>query len=587
MEIKTKKIKMQYIALMVIIIAQLVYTCVYYFTVKQGVGVEETESFGLSNSYYKAWIDKKGDVSSIVLTGEEYSEEELENVNEWVNSEVFHDYLTVQKSERFSYGSVWHNMEKDGHPPLYYALVHTLSSLFYDRYDFDMLFAINCICLILGTIYLYKLAKLFLGTQNSNWALLVCVFYGFSAGACSTFILLRLYAMLTMFGIMHLYYQFKFAECEKGAWKLLVPVGVTGFLGFMTEYLFIVFAGLCTLCICLHFWFKRDFKKFFSLGGTMLFSLGAFFIAVPFAYKHITNYTVNRSYSVYRQFRALLGFCTSGTLGFGVSMLDTATSGIVTAVLAGIVVVALPICFLCRKEQWFRNAVKTTKDFFASIKRRISNYYKAGNFYQSVTLFIMCGVYILIAAGTVDIVVYSKSCVRYVMILMPIFSMLGVFIIKSAAQLFIHRKKILDSAVYVVCAVLLVIINVNRNDCFAYKQPEQTQPLSVQVKGKRCAVILKDDPEWIISAFAPDLTECKSVYFTRVSDMEDKSTADFLEFGAGETVYLLVPDPAEDDSFEEHDGYLEQVQNAKGVTKVEFCNYIKFENDKYDVYEIS
>ena len=49
------------------------------------------------------------------------------NCNEWLSGEVLKNYLTVQKGERFSFGSVYYNMACDMHPPLYFFALQFLS----------------------------------------------------------------------------------------------------------------------------------------------------------------------------------------------------------------------------------------------------------------------------------------------------------------------------------------------------------------------------------------------------------------------------------------------------------------------------
>lgn len=38
-------------------------------------------------------------------------------------------FTTVASENRFSYGNVWKNQAKDVHPPLYYAILHTICSV--------------------------------------------------------------------------------------------------------------------------------------------------------------------------------------------------------------------------------------------------------------------------------------------------------------------------------------------------------------------------------------------------------------------------------------------------------------------------
>ena len=43
---------------------------------------------------------------------------------------MFKDYLTVNKGEEFKLGSVIYNQTHDSHPPLFYLVLHLISSFF-------------------------------------------------------------------------------------------------------------------------------------------------------------------------------------------------------------------------------------------------------------------------------------------------------------------------------------------------------------------------------------------------------------------------------------------------------------------------
>ena len=99
-----------YIIFAVILFVQIVFM-LYYCNMKQGFFVDEIWSYGLSNSYYHAQI---------------WEDNGLDNVK--IEPEIFKSYLTVNKGEEFSYGSVIYNQTHDAHPPLFYMVLHTISS---------------------------------------------------------------------------------------------------------------------------------------------------------------------------------------------------------------------------------------------------------------------------------------------------------------------------------------------------------------------------------------------------------------------------------------------------------------------------
>ncbi|MDO4945888.1 MAG: hypothetical protein Q4E74_11900, partial [Ruminococcus sp.] len=292
-----------YAILALIIIVQIIYTTFTFVYKKEGYHSDEVWSYGLANSYYKPFIHMKSGIANSIVTHEAYTEEAYDNNNKWISGKVFKDYLTVQQDERFSYGSVIYNQTLDNHPPLYYCLIHTISSLFPDRFSFIYGYILNCIFLIVTQIFLYKLCLLVLKNKNIYIPLVVCGLYAFGIGSVSTFIFIRIYAMLAMLITMHMYFQLKYIEYpDKSLKKLLPPVLITAFVGFMTEYLFIAAAGICTACICLIMLFRKQIKKMFIWGLSMLATLIVFFTLYSSALNQIGGYELTTSFTPYEQF---------------------------------------------------------------------------------------------------------------------------------------------------------------------------------------------------------------------------------------------------------------------------------------------
>ena len=104
---------------------------------KQDAHSDETWSYGLSNSHNNPFIFAENDKTTI------------RNFNEWISSDVFVDYLTVQEGERFDYASVWYNQKYDDHPPLFYVLLNTVCSFFPNSYSLWYGYIINVLAFII------------------------------------------------------------------------------------------------------------------------------------------------------------------------------------------------------------------------------------------------------------------------------------------------------------------------------------------------------------------------------------------------------------------------------------------------------
>ena len=92
----------------------------YLFSQKDGLHVDEIWSYGFSNSTHGGYFYTYNIGEPTRL------------VDHWSSKEDIKKYLTVQKGERFNYANTYKNFQNDVHPPLYFFLLHTVSSFFPD-----------------------------------------------------------------------------------------------------------------------------------------------------------------------------------------------------------------------------------------------------------------------------------------------------------------------------------------------------------------------------------------------------------------------------------------------------------------------
>ena len=124
-----------HIILAVIIILQLCYAVFVFTTQKQGYHSDELWCYGLANSYYKPFVYLE---DGIYQDDYEGGYEGSDITHKWISGDVMKKYITVQKDQRFSYDSVYHNQILDHHPPLYYFILHTICSFFPDKFSFEV-----------------------------------------------------------------------------------------------------------------------------------------------------------------------------------------------------------------------------------------------------------------------------------------------------------------------------------------------------------------------------------------------------------------------------------------------------------------
>ena len=211
------------IILSVIIILSLAIST-FYMAAKQGFHEDELLTYNLANSSKQLNVD-----------------------GGWNSPEDFNEYLAVSENDRFDYAQVYENqIINASHPPFYYALVHTVCSLFPNVFSKWLAYSINVLAMVGILILLFKIGKKVTG--NNLYALIASGAYALSIACITTTIYLRMYATLTFFVLAFLYMSLVMYE-KKNTVRLsdCLMLTLIVILGILTQYYFILFAGLIGL----------------------------------------------------------------------------------------------------------------------------------------------------------------------------------------------------------------------------------------------------------------------------------------------------------------------------------------------------
>lgn len=186
--------------------------------------MDELLTFGLANNAMSMDHD----------LGEPYNGEEL-----------FQSYMAVPEEHRFDYQLVWDNQADDVHPPLYYTIIHTLSSFFPGQY-FMLLGLLPNIAFAI--ILFWQLNWMFGKVARKAVSMLLSGLYLFTMMFVNIVVFFRMYAMLTVMttALFMLFVKYLPGK-RKGKWFYagLYSVVVCGML---THYYFsIVCAAACLI----------------------------------------------------------------------------------------------------------------------------------------------------------------------------------------------------------------------------------------------------------------------------------------------------------------------------------------------------
>lgn len=258
-----------------VLLVSLALLCIFV-SMKQGFHMDELLSFELSNAEFNPWIvptQPEGRLARFVhneIDGESLGEtlgnlvdvarDVLENRGNsklltytaqvyeepvWISREQFADYIQVDGGDAFNYLSVYFNVKDDNHPPLHFMALHTVSSIFQGQAKPWMGCLVNLGAVAAVLVLLIKLGRclaegLGLTEYKRTIGILCALLYGLSTGAVATVLLIRMYAMLTLWCVAYFYlvlYKWEHREFDSRNFLLIMVT----LLGFWTQYFFLFY----------------------------------------------------------------------------------------------------------------------------------------------------------------------------------------------------------------------------------------------------------------------------------------------------------------------------------------------------------
>ncbi|MBR4543135.1 MAG: glycosyltransferase family 39 protein [Lachnospiraceae bacterium] len=234
----------------------------YCCIIKSGGFVDEYWSNGFANS-------SKGNNLMVVFDGDV--------THRVITQGDLNEYISVDADEAFSFSYILKNCSNDLTPPLYYFILHLISSFFPLTVSKWFGLSINLVAFLVTLLFLYQVSFILF---KSRWvSSLVTLCYGFSIGGLNNVTYIRMYAMVTMWSIILLYSILKLVRDE--GWWYYVITGVVIYLGFLTQYNFGIFAFVFCAETCILLLCRKKIKKFLIFSASALSGVIAFFITWP------------------------------------------------------------------------------------------------------------------------------------------------------------------------------------------------------------------------------------------------------------------------------------------------------------------
>lgn len=222
------------------------------------------------------------------------------NDRQWMERDELRNDFVVLPGEQFRYHIVKQMQSWDVHPPMYYYIFHTVCSLFPGVFDkwlgigVNMVAYVLCYMLLAYGVYTASSGqkdeqKTGAGLRKGRFlALLTCLFWGLSGAVISGVMFIRMYQWLTLFVLLCMDLHLRaLKKKDFGVVHFLLPVGITVFLGFLTQYYYIIFHFFLGVGFCLSLLKNKKIKEMFSYGAACGLGLLGAILYYPASLSHI------------------------------------------------------------------------------------------------------------------------------------------------------------------------------------------------------------------------------------------------------------------------------------------------------------
>ena len=266
LEKKTKERKLEINRLSVLFLILcwgiMIFGGIYFISQKEGFFLDEYSSYGCANGLGGKKIRYETNVA--------YTAEEVEQM-------ALGTY-TVTGDRRFNYVNVWNNLSINVHPPIFYALLHTVSSLTPGIFSKWQAFIINLFFGFISILFFQKLARTFV---RSEWLSgVLCVSWVCTVGYFSSLTLLRDYMAALCGCIITLWEIYRYLHGNRNVADL-IKIAAATVLGMLSHYYSAIYIFFLCAVVGMFLLVKKDFKDFGKLFAGEVCALVVSFLIFP------------------------------------------------------------------------------------------------------------------------------------------------------------------------------------------------------------------------------------------------------------------------------------------------------------------
>ena len=489
------------------------------------------------------------------------------NDREWTIGESFRNELVVLPGEQFRYGVVKQMQSWDVHPPFYYYLLHTVCSLtpgIFSKWQgisvnllgFVLSFILLAYAAYLTAVYPISMQPELSDSEKQSYrkrgyvlAGTVCGMWGFGAAVISGVMFIRMYQWLTVFVLLCLCLHLHALVRKKESWSFYLLLAVTVFLGFLTQYYYIIFHFFLGAGFCLYLLKEKKWKSLMAYVGTCAAAFGAALVYYPSALSHI--------FRGYRGTEAVGEFANASNtlerLQFFVGLFDKYMMG------GGLVLWLLLICLIAMTNRFLQKRAKRSgreqkRERILTLPVGLLLFIAAGYFFTVAKTALLLGEtsnrYELPIYGVlVLLLVYSLYMVQKEIEQGNAETAERIAALTASGNLsqeeirkrYVPDKKI-TGKVAVLVVVLIAVLNLTGNKVFfLYPEEAKVQEFVHQNETTPVIVLYNEASETHIWWLLDELSEYENIYLASISgEGEILTSQNFLNGDAAESKKYIV-----------------------------------------------
>mgnify|MGYP006993694417 CR=1 FL=1 len=489
------------------------------------------------------------------------------NDREWTIGESFRNELVVLPGEQFRYGVVKQMQSWDVHPPFYYYLLHTVCSLtpgIFSKWQgisvnllgFVLSFILLAYAAYLTAVYPISMQPELSDSEKQSYrkrgyvlAGTVCGMWGFGAAVISGVMFIRMYQWLTCLYCCSLCLHLHALVRKKESWSFYLLLAVTVFLGFLTQYYYIIFHFFLGAGFCLYLLKEKKWKSLMAYVGTCAAAFGAALVYYPSALSHI--------FRGYRGTEAVGEFANASNtlerLQFFIGLFDKYMMG------GGLALWLLLICLIAMTNRFLQKRAKRSgreqkRERILTLPVGLLLFIAAGYFFTVAKTALLLGEtsnrYELPIYGVlVLLLVYSLYMVQKEIEQGNAETAERIAALTASGNLsqeeirkrYVPDKKI-TGKVAVLVVVLIAVLNLTGNKVFfLYPEEAKVQEFVHQNETTPVIVLYNEASETHIWWLLDELSEYENIYLASISgEGEILTSQNFLNGDAAESKKYIV-----------------------------------------------